>query len=154
MSEVFTATTEEDYWQARLLIEEYARWLGMDLEFQGFPKELASLPRMYGPPRGAMLLVRHQAAIVGCVGLRELSGGFAEMKRMFVQPAFQGKGLGSRLLRTAICTARELGYAAIRLDTVPGLDRALALYRAHGFSETAPYRYNPDPGAIFLELKL
>ena len=154
MVEIVEATTDEHYRQARLLIEEYAHFLGFDLEFQGFSRELASLAKIYSPPKGAMLMVRSDTAFVGCVGLRDLSEGFAEMKRMYIQPAFQGKGFGRLLLEAFISKARELRYKAIRLDTVPALDRALVLYRQYGFSEIASYRYNPAPDAIFMELKL
>lgn len=154
MANVLEATTDEQYQEGRLLIEEYARFLGVDLEFQGFSKELADLAGMYGPPKGAMLLLSNDGAFVGCVGLRALPDNYAEMKRMYIQPAHQGKGLGRLLLAAFIARARALGYKAIRLDTVPALDRALALYRKFGFYEITPYRHNPAADAIFMELTL
>jgi GNAT superfamily N-acetyltransferase len=101
-----------------------------------------------------MLLARDGDTVVGCVGLRELEADVAEMKRMFVPPEYRGRGIGRGLLETFIAKARELGYQAIRLDTVQRLDAAAAMYRRHGFVPIAPYCYNPDPTAIFLELRL
>jgi GNAT superfamily N-acetyltransferase len=98
---IIEAEGESDYAAARDLIAAYQRWLGVDLEFQGFSKELESLSVMYGPPDGAMLLAEEGGVWVGCVGLRRLGGGDAEMKRMFVLPAYQGKGIGSKLTRNS-----------------------------------------------------
>lgn len=154
MAEIIEASTIEQYRQARLLVEEYARFLGIDLEFQGFSRELTDLPGMYGPPKGAMLLVHDGGAFVGCVGLRPLLDGCGEMKRMYLRPAHQGKGLGRMLMEAFLIKARSLGYKTIRLDTIPALGRALGLYRKFGFVEIPPYRHNPAADAIFMELKL
>ena len=151
---IIEARSIEDYAAARSLIQQYANWLGVDLEFQGFSKELASLETMYGPPLGAILLACLDGTYVGCVGLRPLERDIAEMKRMFVVPEHHGKGIGRMLLESFIAKARALDYKAIRLDTVPRLDAATAMYRRHGFVDITPYRYNPAPDAIFLELKL
>jgi GNAT superfamily N-acetyltransferase len=154
MSGVIEARVAEDFAAAGVLIREYARWLGIDLEFQGFSKELASLETMYGPPQGAMLLARENDSFVGCVGLRPLEGDIAELKRLFVLPAHQGKGIGRMLLQTSIAKARELGYKAIRLVTGRHLDVAEAMYRRHGFVDIPACCYNPAPDAVFLELRL
>jgi GNAT superfamily N-acetyltransferase len=151
---IIEAEGESDYAAARDLIAAYQRWLGVDLEFQGFSKELESLSVMYGPPDGAMLLAEEEGVWVGCVGLRRLGGGDAEMKRMFVLPAYQGKGIGSKLTEEFITIARRLGYRAIRLDTVPRLDRAMRIYEGAGFTRIPLYRHNPDPDAVFMELRL
>jgi GNAT superfamily N-acetyltransferase len=154
MIEIVEARSPEDYAAAKAMIQDYARWLGVDLEFQNFSHELATLATMYGPPRGAMLLAREGDAVVGCAGLRELEADVAEMKRMFVPPEHRGRGIGRLLLEAFCAKARELGYKAVRLDTVGRLDVATAMYRRHGFVPIAPYRYNPDPTALFFELKL
>jgi putative acetyltransferase len=154
MVEIIQAGSAAEYAAARMLIEAYARWLGMDLEFQGFTQELATLDKVYGPPRGAMLLAREGMAHIGCVGLRPIDYTIAELKRMFVLPEHQGKGVGRMLMEAFIVKARSLGYRAIRLDTVPRLTVATALYRQYGFVEISAYRYNPHPDALFLELGL
>ncbi len=109
---------------------------------------------MYGPPNGAMLLAQDDDMWVGCVGLRRLTDGNAEMKRMFVLPSHQGRGIGWTLTEEIVRTARVLRYPAIRLDTVPQLDHAIRLYERAGFSRILPYRHNPDPKAVFMELRL
>lgn len=154
MIHIAPATTAEDYRQAQVLIRAYEQWLGIDLSFQDFEQELAGLEAMYGPPAGRLLLAREGREAVGCVGLRRLDEGTCEMKRMFVQPGHQGQGAGALLLAGFMAAAAQLGYRAVRLDTIPRLDRALHLYRKAGFRAIAPYRYNPDPDAVFMELEV
>ncbi|TMB04667.1 MAG: GNAT family N-acetyltransferase [Deltaproteobacteria bacterium] len=110
---------------------------------------------MYAPPRGRLLLAMEGDAPAGCVGLHEWDAQIAEMKRLYVRPAFRGRGLGRILTDAALADARALGYRSIRLDTIPTLMQpAIALYRELGFREIPPYRDNPIPGALYLELHL
>jgi putative acetyltransferase len=151
---IFAAGTPEDFSQARRLFEDYQHFLGIDLGFQGFAAELDSLPRMYGPPRGALLLAQVDGGFVGCVGLRDWGENIAEMKRMYVLPSFRGQGIGSALTKRFIRVATDLNYEAVRLDTIPRLDRAISMYRNTGFKEITAYRHNPHPDALFFELRL
>ena len=139
----------------RALLLDYAQSLGFSLCFQGFDEELRTLPGMYAPPRGRLLLAMEGDAPAGCVGLHEWDAQIAEMKRLYVRPAFRGRGLGRILTDAALADARALGYRSIRLDTIPTLMQpAIALYRELGFREIPPYRDNPIPGALYLELHL
>lgn len=136
------------------MIEDYQRWLGIDLCFQNFQAELESLSTMYGLPKGALLIAEMDGEDAGCVALRELEPGTAEMKRLYVATDYRGLGIGRSLTEEFISTARALGYSAIRLDTIPRLGVAYTIYQKFGFRKIRPYTHNPDPDAIFLELKL
>ena len=148
------AVLPDDLDVVRELFREYAEGLEVDLAFQDFERELAELPSDYAPPRGALLLARAGAEAVGCVGVRPLADGACEMKRLYVRPAGRGSGAGRALAGAAVARARELGYERMLLDTLPSMAAALRLYRALGFVEVEPYRYNPVPGTSFLELRL
>jgi len=141
--------------EVRALFLEYARTLGFSLCFQGFDEELRALPGMYAPPRGRLLLAIEDDRPAGCVGLHPWDGDAAEMKRLYVRPAYRGLGLGRTLTEAALSEARSIGYRSIRLDTIPSLMQpAIALYRELGFRDIPPYRDNPIPGALYLELHL
>ena len=148
------AVSATDLTAARELFLEYAAALGVDLEFQGFEAEVAGLPGRYEAPEGRLLLARVNEQLAGCVALRRLSPDVAEMKRLYVRPAFRGSALGRTLAEAVIAEARSIGYHRIRLDTLPSMSAARGLYRSLGFWETEPYAANPVPGTAFLELVL
>jgi GNAT superfamily N-acetyltransferase len=138
----------------RSLFEEYADALGVDLCFQGFDQELATLPGDYRRPQGRLLLALDGSDPAGCVGLRPLGPGICEMKRLYVRPAYRGTGLGHRLAKRIVDEGRAAGYACMRLDTLATMRRARTLYTELGFVNIPPYRTNPIEGAEFLELDL
>lgn len=141
--------------QVRELFLEYAKSLGFSLCFQSFDLELAGLPGDYAPPAGRLLLAEYEGQLAGCVALHRLAPEICEMKRLYLRPAFRGKGLGRRLAEIIISEARGIGYQRLRLDTVePVMKDAVALYRMLGFREIAPYRANPIEGALYMELSL
>ncbi len=145
--------TPEDLHHVRALFEIYAASIGFSLSFQDFDRELADLPGRYAPPSGRLLLARADDAIAGCVALRQLDDTTCEMKRLFVRPEFHGRGIGRQLAHAIIAEARAAAYTAMRLDTVPSMRAAIALYESLGFRDIAPYTPNPIEGARFLELR-
>ena len=152
---IFQANTQEDVNHARSLFEEYAAGLGISLCFQNFDRELANLPGDYAPPDGRLLLATEDDQLAGCIAMRKLSPGVCEMKRLFLRPAYRGKGLGKLLVESIIDEARKLGYTTMRLDTLPGrMDQAIALYQSIGFVDIEPYYENPVEDARFMQLEL
>lgn len=136
---------------ARELFRAYAASLPIDLAYQDFATELATLPGKYGAPAGALLLARDAAgAPIGCVALRLLATDCCEMKRIYVAPAARGLGLGRALMEAVLAEAARRGYRQIRLDTLPTMTAAIAMYRAAGFEAVAPYYDTAPPGTIFL----
>lgn len=137
------------------LFDDYARALPVSLGYQEFDAELAGLPGKYAAPDGALLLARdRRGKPIGCVALRPLDEGVCEMKRLFVSPAARGFGLGLALTQAIVAAARSMGYREIRLDTLPSMQRAMAMYEAIGFERIAPY-YGPTPaGTVFMALAL
>ena len=154
MSEIRPAETDRDLSAVRQLFREYAQGLGVDLCFQGFEAELATLPGRYVPPRGRLMLAWSDDKAVGCAALRPLEGEACEMKRLYVQPAARGQQLGRRLAERICEEARKAGYRRICLDTLPSMSAALHLYSTLGFRPIEPYVFNPIEGAIFLGLEL
>lgn len=139
----------------RELFTEYEEFLGVDLCFQDFEKELESLPGPYGPPNGVMFIaLKGEEAAAGCVAVKDLGEGRCEMKRLFVRPGCRGRGLGRELAEKVIAEASGMGYSAMRLDTLSRLKEAMNLYLSLGFKEIPPYYQNPLPDVVFLELEL
>jgi len=149
------AESASEIGQVRELFLEYAQSLGFSLCFQNFDEELASLPGDYSPPEGRLLLAHVKGELAGCVALHKLQPEICEMKRLYLRPQFRGKGLGRVLANNVIAEAQSIGYKSMRLDTVePVMNDAVELYRKLGFREIAPYRVNPMPGTLYMELKL
>jgi putative acetyltransferase len=141
--------------QARELFLEYAQSLGFSLCFQNFDKELAELPGDYAPPSGRLLLAEFEGELAACVAMHKLDASICEMKRLYLRPKFRGKGLGRVLAETIMAEARKQGYKRMRLDTVePVMKDAVVMYRRLGFREIAPYRANPMPGTLYMEVGL
>ena len=151
---VTVTASAADLGAVRELFLEYAKSLGFSSCFQGFDKELATLPGEYAAPRGRLLLAKDGIEIVGCVGVRPLDNAHCEMKRLYVCPAFRGKGLGRKLAENAIGIARGAGYRRMYLDTLPSMKQARALYTSLEFIACAPYYDNTCAGSDCFELKL
>ena len=151
-------TSADDLAATSGVFREYAISLGFDLCFQDFEGEIANLPGDYAPPRGALLLAHVDGAIAGCCALRPLDSSdyvnAAEMKRLYVRPAFRGLGLGRQLAEAILDAARMAGYDSVLLDTLNDMEIARAMYEELGFSEIPPYYHNPLAGAHYLKVDL
>jgi putative acetyltransferase len=161
------AATPRDIAAARALFVEYADWLGVDLCFQGFAEELATLPGAYAPPEGRLLLADGPGGPLGCIALRPLESnpGHAaagdaaatatgEVKRLYVRPAGRNGGWGRKLAEVLLDEARAIGYRELKLDTLEWMTAARALYASLGFAECAPYYRNPLPGVVYMARRL
>ncbi len=152
--QIIKVTVSEDIQLIKELFLEYAAYLNSDLSFQNFQQELDSLPGAYSEPTGCLLLAKENRNAGGCVALRCITSEICEMKRLYVRPEYRGQGVGILLSNNIIAEARSLGYQKMRLDTLDSLKEAVQLYRRLGFYEIEPYRFNPLPGAIYMELNL
>lgn len=149
------AESAEQLDHARELWREYADWLEVDLCFQNFEKELAELPGRYALPEGRLWLALSDDKLAGSIALRKIADGICEMKRLYVRPQFRGQGIGRQLTTRLIEEARQIGYARMRLDTLPSkMKEAIAVYRSAGFTEIEPYYHNPTADAVYMELML
>jgi len=146
------ATSSSQLASIRALFLEYAASLEISLCFQNFEQELAGLPGSYAPPTGRLLLAQSGGEPAGCV--RKIGEGMCEMKRLYVRPAWRGRGLGRALARAAIEEACEIGYGSVRLDTLASMSSAISLYQALGFHRIGAYYANPCEDAVFMELRL
>jgi len=165
------ARDERDLALARTLFEEYAAGLGIDLCFQGFADELASLPGKYASPLGILLLAGPPGDAVGCAALRPLDNKppvrgtyvvpevafrppVGEVKRLYVRPRARGSGTGRALAGAVVDAARAIGYRTLCLDTLERMTEARALYESLGFVRCARYYDNPLADACYYALDL
>ncbi|MCE9659666.1 MAG: GNAT family N-acetyltransferase [Burkholderiales bacterium] len=156
--ELRRAESEAELAQAAEVMREYAATLGIDLCFQNFDAELATLPGDYAAPGGQLLLAWVDGRLAGCGALRALPdvdyANACEMKRLFVRPGFRRFGLGRVLAQALLDEARRAGYSAMLLDTLDEMEAARELYASLGFEEIPPYYFNPIPGAHYLKADL
>lgn len=152
------ATQPHEMEVVRDIFREYAGTLDVDLSFQDFEEELATLPGEYAAPRGQIVLAYVDGSLAGCCALRPLDTAdytnAAEMKRLYVRKAFRGFGLGRTLAESILDTARLSDYACVLLDTLDGMESARALYADLGFEEIPPYYHNPVAGSHYLKVDL
>ncbi len=154
MVNLIEARSPQEIKAAADLFREYNTFLNVDLCFQGFEQELASLPGKYAPPKGEIILAEYQNEIVGCVAVRPFEGNICEMKRLYVKPKAQGLKIGKLLTEAIIKKSKALGYQSIQLDTLEKLEVALKMYEKMGFKTMKPYYENPLEQVVYLTLNL
>jgi ribosomal protein S18 acetylase RimI-like enzyme len=153
--QIVPASSPTEIEAIRGLFREYAASLPIKLDYQGFEAELAGLPGKYAPPRGRLLLaIAADGKIAGCVAVRPFDEGRCEMKRLYLQPAYQGRGLGRLLAQRAAEEARAIGYESMLLDTLSSMHAAIRLYETLGFVRRMAYYETPVAETVFMELGL
>ncbi|HRE82567.1 MAG TPA: GNAT family N-acetyltransferase [Opitutaceae bacterium] len=152
--EITPAHSESDLAVIRRLFRAYASSLQVDLCFQGFEEELATLPGRYAAPNGALWLAKIDGQAVGCIGLRAFSKKEGELKRLYVLPEQRGRGVARALVVKALEGARAAGYTTVVLDTLATMTAAIQLYTSVGFRPAEPYYPNPLPGVLYFRCVL
>ena len=133
----------EDHAAVARELADYLAFIGDALDADGLDHDIAYWQEEYDGRTGVLLLVADPAGeVVGTAAVRLLEPGLGELKRMWLRPSCQGRGLGRRLMDACLDEARRLGCRALRLDTQAKLEAAVRLYRAYGFSEVARYNDN------------
>lgn len=116
--------------------------------------DAARMPGPYVPPRGGIWLAVSDDAGIGCAALRPVDESAAEVKRMFVDAAWRGRGVGRALLTALIDGARARGYETLRLGTLDDMMAARQLYESLGFVPIKRYRADELIDTRFYELPL
>lgn len=151
MFEYIVVHSEEEYFQAAKLFREYARWLNIDLSFQFFEEELTTLKSMYAHPKGTIILCKTANDHIASIAVRPQENEVAELKRMYVKPAYHHNGIGQMLLIKSLEFAKQAGYKKIRLDTLDTMIPAMKIYEKNGFYRIPAYYHNPEPTAVYFE---
>lgn len=154
MTIIRPATFPEDTALVLGIWREFIASSPVNLDYQGYEAEFATMPGKYAAPKGCVLLADRGGSIEGCIALRAVSPEICEMKRLFVRSHARGGGLGHDLVKALIEQARAVGYRDIRLDVQEKFLSARKLYAAFGFVAAEPVSFNPVPGASFLGLQL
>lgn len=133
------------------LFREYNAHIGVDLAFQDFEDELGNLPDRYVPEKkGELYLAFWNESPIGCASFYELKPGVAEIKRVFVRPEGQGRGVGKALMRRLLADTPNFGYQQAYLDSLWRLGAARALYEKLGFEEIEPFNENPYDDVYYM----
>ena len=151
---VIEPAADADMPVVRRLLEEYTRWIDVDLAFQEIDAELDGLPGDYAPPGGILLVARLEGTPVGVVAYRRLDDRTCEMKRLYVHASARGHGLSRQLVAALLSCARDAGYVEMRLDTLPMMGAAQRLYESLGFYDIPPYYDTPIEGTRFMAVRL
>ena len=146
-----TANTTQEFGDGKKLFEAYTKTLNLDFVSQELAKEFTVFDQQYNFPSGALLLTYDDANAIACAGIRKIDNETAELRRLFVLPEYRKQNIGKRLLELGLDSAKKLNYKKVRLDSLPAMIQAQTLYRSMGFYEIPAYRFNPIPGAIFME---
>ena len=124
------------------------------LDLQNYDREIEHLEEKYGEPAGRLYLAEWDGAAAGCVALHRLNDTLAELKRLYVRPAFRRLGIGRALTLKIIEEARAAGYRTLQLDTQPFLPEAIRLYHELGFEDMPDFNDSPLETTIYMKREL
>jgi len=142
--------------EVRVLLSEYGHYMYDELALiagkESFFKELENFPGPgYFPPAGTFVVCRVEDEVAGCVGIKKFDEVSCEMKRMYIRPAYRGKGIGGVLCNYVVEWCRGSVYRRILLDTNREMKEAVFLYNKCGFTEIGSYCINENDHPIFME---
>ena len=139
---VFVASTEEQREQVRELVAETMEQMAAKLDIvpTRFAQELEAFDDLYGGERGRALLATVDGKPAGCVVMRPMGPGDAEIRRMYVRASYRRRGIARSLVRAATQEATLLGFRRVVLMTSEEFAGAVPLYRSEGFAAIEPYR--------------
>lgn len=151
---ILQAISQEEFDEAIKLFKEYANAINFDAGFKNFYLEIATLNTQYSPPEGCLLLAYKNNEAVGCIVVRKMQQGVAELKRFYVKPDFRQFKIGAKLLESAISNAKQLHFQYLRLEVIPTLTKAKELYHSFGFYSIEPYQTVVLEGTAYMEKNL
>ena len=154
MIKLQTVETADHVAQAKALFQEYAETRKNDPALEDFHEEIGNLPGEYAAPDGSLILAYSDGKLAGCVAVHKLGAGFCQITRLYVSLRFRGRGLGRCLVEAILKQAAMMGYSRLRLDSIPSMKEAQALYESIGFYEIPAYRHNPNEGTKYYEIEL
>ena len=164
MLAISQVSTPSEIQNVQELLREYTAWAftltaGSDQAptFHGLEQELATLPGIYAPPTGCLLLAMQDGQSAGCIALKGHDATTGELKRLYVRPAFRGKNIGRQLVAALIAEARKFGYQRLILDSHISMTKAHEIYMAAGFRKVNTPSDFPEalkPIAVFMELAI
>jgi putative acetyltransferase len=164
MLTISQVSTPSEIQNVQELLREYTAWaftLTADSDqaptFHGLEQELATLPGIYAPPTGCLLLAMQDGQSAGCIALKGHDATTGELKRLYVRPAFRGRNIGRQLVAALIAEARKFGYQRLILDSHISMTKAHEIYMAAGFRKVNTPSDFPEalkPIAVFMELAI
>jgi GNAT superfamily N-acetyltransferase len=162
--EIAQVATPDEIREVSAMLREYTTW-AFTLEsrsdsaptFEGLERELATLPGVYAPPKGRLLIATVDGVLAGCIALKPVDDTTGELKRLYVRPEFRGQKIGPQLVAAFIAEARVAGYRRVVLDSHFSMAAAHTVYLAAGFRKVeAPPGFPKElvPVVVFMEMTL
>jgi putative acetyltransferase len=132
----FRKAGSSDRLEIYTLVEKVLAGYGLVMDPGGTDKDLTDLDESYFNNKGWFEVIENpEKKIIGSYGLFKIDNDSCELRKMYLYPEYQGKGLGKKMMNNAVFKAKELGYKEIILETNKLLISAIGLYKKYGFEE-------------------